>query len=1234
MNKKFYQLYNYLKEEGMTPLSAKDFYNKYSSGKNFKELYSYLKGEGMTPLSESDFQASYFPAEEQIVNKQKGSSKGKTEKRVSGGLVGLKETYKQPTQYEYPDAKDYAKEVLSEMGTGIQPDEETVDPNAKWRQVTKETGAGELGYIKDDWRDPLAEDDPNLTPQQNQQIRDYAKSGWAQTHENNLGIVKDLENERIYQVDNGNWYEIIPTEGWFENPTNITNGFIEGLEGAKRIFIDSDAEIMRLNKKFSKNVKISKEGLKNQLSKKTVNIPGLPGYDPSKDRFSAPSFLDTSIKPTKKEEPLFEEYKYGDITIRRNDSTNSWEVWNPNKEQYEHSLSPEQASSLNKLHGGDSKNYPIVKEYLDFDKMDKMMTEMYLSQNPETAKQYAELEAKANGKPIVWDDVSQKYVISDGRSSAYSWLDLLPEKEFLKFQKQFEKGNKSLGIFAERYKDDLPYGATIEELRNQSTKRLWKNISTKATQGLEQKELEQFLSSSGFIVTNNPNNPFEFHLRIGDDEGITVDFGEPYQGTESYQTQDKIEADAKERVARLAVRDYLIKHLDEDVFWNKYEDAIENNRDVYGVIDYSSFDEKEQRILKELKQKKDNRFNDPEAWLKFQNSDRYKDYINEKKTKRALDKTKIRKLYSKSKSRGGDVYNTMPELKERLYEKDLKEFQTDINEEIQNFESIQNAYKTLKERIDKDEAALKQQALSLPALTPLQTIYEKELEDLENRKKTLYFYGDQIQRKAEQIYQDSQQVQYVTGKYFTELQNLKEDKGSFLGGVWNSVLGGLSDVAYTLDITKGGYQAESNAERKLKRMTPEEKRRFMISSGAKTDKQAVNYLANEKIRDDKYRLKEAVFDAVGSETTQEYLQSKDRGFLEQSINGVFNSLPAMAGSIIHPGFGFTTLTAHAYSGIEDEMLNNPALKFTSAEDRNLVALPYAIGMGILEEMGLSKIFKPNPAAKSIIMKSIKGTLKETTEETTKKAFKKTLKDKIKSNLGKYGYQVVGGALVEFETGATQTLVLDIGYKNLINEFKSKGNLSSELTADMDWFETPDSAADIFMETLEGGLSEAIGGAIMTSVSSATPLLAGGDLSLYEPADLEFMKAVTTDSYIRKSVIANLKSEMINGQLTRPEAQNILDSYDKVGNTMKEIPDILSTEQQVEASNLILEKKRLESDIEGKNESLVAAQKQRISEIDSQLKKLSEDAFQSMYTELKETPVEEEVVEEEVVEEAP
>ena len=66
MNKQFYELYNYLKEEGMTTLSPEDFFKSYSSGKNLKELYSYLKGDGMTTLSESDFQASYFPAEEVV----------------------------------------------------------------------------------------------------------------------------------------------------------------------------------------------------------------------------------------------------------------------------------------------------------------------------------------------------------------------------------------------------------------------------------------------------------------------------------------------------------------------------------------------------------------------------------------------------------------------------------------------------------------------------------------------------------------------------------------------------------------------------------------------------------------------------------------------------------------------------------------------------------------------------------------------------------------------------------------------------------------------------------------------------------------------------------------------------------------------------------------------------------------------------------------------------------------
>ena len=60
---KFTKLYNYLKEQGLTDLSAEEFKVEYASGtdKN-SELYSYLKDESLTDLSAEEFNVEYFSA--------------------------------------------------------------------------------------------------------------------------------------------------------------------------------------------------------------------------------------------------------------------------------------------------------------------------------------------------------------------------------------------------------------------------------------------------------------------------------------------------------------------------------------------------------------------------------------------------------------------------------------------------------------------------------------------------------------------------------------------------------------------------------------------------------------------------------------------------------------------------------------------------------------------------------------------------------------------------------------------------------------------------------------------------------------------------------------------------------------------------------------------------------------------------------------------------------------------
>ena len=60
---KFTELYNYLKEEGLTDLSAEEFQAEYAAGtaKN-TELHSYLKSEKLTDLDAEKFNVEYFPS--------------------------------------------------------------------------------------------------------------------------------------------------------------------------------------------------------------------------------------------------------------------------------------------------------------------------------------------------------------------------------------------------------------------------------------------------------------------------------------------------------------------------------------------------------------------------------------------------------------------------------------------------------------------------------------------------------------------------------------------------------------------------------------------------------------------------------------------------------------------------------------------------------------------------------------------------------------------------------------------------------------------------------------------------------------------------------------------------------------------------------------------------------------------------------------------------------------------
>ena len=73
MDENYQRLYEYLSSNGITDLSAEDFYANYSdvNGEKYQKLYDYLRSEGITDLDSDSFNVKYFGVVEQQIDPEK-----------------------------------------------------------------------------------------------------------------------------------------------------------------------------------------------------------------------------------------------------------------------------------------------------------------------------------------------------------------------------------------------------------------------------------------------------------------------------------------------------------------------------------------------------------------------------------------------------------------------------------------------------------------------------------------------------------------------------------------------------------------------------------------------------------------------------------------------------------------------------------------------------------------------------------------------------------------------------------------------------------------------------------------------------------------------------------------------------------------------------------------------------------------------------------------------------------
>jgi len=577
---------------------------------------------------------------------------------------------------------------------------------------------------------------------------------------------------------------------------------------------------------------------------------------------------------------------------------------------------------------------------------------------------------------------------------------------------------------------------------------------------------------------------------------------------------------------------------------------------------------------------------------KLNNSEEYKVFLSEQKKYDAQKGEKYDKLYDEyiiaTRSGNKEAIKTAKAKIEGGYSKDLigdnlnhmTGTQYDLQRDINNFNKRKE-----KLQLDAKNGNLTEEQ------------YNDAVESLSSE-------AQRLDIAAKNVAATQKKMNVLAGIYATE----KAKSGGFFGNAVNGLFVQMDAVRNPLStyFPLLGKDLSGEEERKIATeaqiITPQQ-RQYYKDKGY-SEQEIKNVFLNNAKKKSIAANKRAIIETFGSDlTTKESRQNLS--FVEESLIGAIESLPSIATSLIPfvgPLAAFHSMASMSYDAINEEMFNDTDFETTSEADRAFVALPYAVVMGALENIGLKNM----TAGKSAILgKYVLGQFaKIIPKKLGREAVENIVNKEVKSLVGKGVLKVVSGGFAEAETGAIQTLVADIGIKKAYNSIRAAytGEDLKELTGG-EAFGTPQSFSEGLMAVGEGALAEAIGGVAMSTVLVGSQGLINGEISLYNEEDLKFFKDFSSDQEFKKLIVSNLKTQMLNGTMTKGEAQSALNDINLVEGVFNSIDENISDEAKLIAFNLINERNRLEKEKQGKDPALSKEKNDRIKDINDKLETL-------------------------------
>jgi hypothetical protein len=337
-------------------------------------------------------------------------------------------------------------------------------------------------------------------------------------------------------------------------------------------------------------------------------------------------------------------------------------------------------------------------------------------------------------------------------------------------------------------------------------------------------------------------------------------------------------------------------------------------------------------------------------------------------------------------------------------------------------------------------------------------------------------------------------------------------------------------------------------------------------------------------------------DNFGIVTTKEFIGSEDRTFLQKAAMSSASTGVAIAASAVG---GAPLALATLWAAGTFEMFDDEEMKDVPKRDRFLMSAAYGVVSSYLEKIGLDELVGGS-IGKKLAMNVVKDSAKKLTKDAPKEYIENLLISETKTRLQQAGVKVGVGMLAEGTTEALQSLA-NVSTKEVYDQLKGT-----------DYFNNK-SGWEIASDVLYDGALGAVGGGMISSAITGSQQVVQGRRASKMDTEIQALIAAAETEGMSDAVKTTLKAKIIRGEITKADAINILGDFNIIKSKVDQMPNTLTEEGKAASLDLMLEKDKLDKQIEGKDPNLVEPQKKRVNEINDRLKQIGEDAVQKQTT---------------------